>query len=146
MAVATLKKRSQFQRVRGGARWSGPAFLMEGKARSGAPPATDAKTGAGAGVSNAGHSAASVDGPRFGFTITRKLGGAVVRNRMRRRIKAALADVAKACADPRFDYVIVARSAAVDRPFAEIRADLELAFRRIHAHAGQNRRSEKQGR
>jgi ribonuclease P protein component len=134
MAIATLKKRSEFQRVRGGGRWSGPAFLMEGRPR---PNTTATTLGQGAIVAatrgRRGPDAPSGDLPRFGFTITRKLGGAVIRNRMRRRIKAALAAVAGTCADPRFDYVIVARPAALDRAFADIRSDLEFAFRRVHS-------------
>src|SRR5262245_25614881 len=71
-------------------------------------------------------------GPRFGFTVTKKLGGAVVRNRVRRRLKAALVEVVQSCADPHFDYVVVARDAALKQPFEALKADLEGAFRRVH--------------
>lgn len=108
MRLTTLKRRSEFQKVRGGGRYSGPAFLMEGVKRSG----DDA-------------------GPRFGFTVTKKLGGAVVRNRIRRRLRAALTEVSAQLADPAFDYVIVARSPALDRSFLELRADFVAAFDRI---------------
>ena len=80
--------------------------------------------------------------PRFGFTVTKKLGGAVVRNRIRRRLKAAIALVAAALARPNHDYVIVARREALDRPFADLKKDLERALQRVHhpAAADTNRR------
>ena len=109
--LLTLKKRAEFQRVRGGSRVGTPGFLIEGKRR----PRDDDT------------------GPRFGFTITKKLGGAVVRNKMRRRLKAALAETSSRLADHRFDYVIVARPEAYDRPFRSLIEDFEMAFRRLHA-------------
>lgn len=108
----TLKRRSEFQRVRGGGRWSTPAFLVEGKPRD---PA-----------------GSTIRGPRFGFTVTKKLGGAVTRNRIRRRLKSAIDDVANDFSQPQFDYVIVARMPALDRDYTLIKADLQLAFRRVH--------------
>ena len=115
-AIVTLKLRAEFQRVRGGGRASMPAFLLEGKPR---PPPAD-------GVP------ASV-GPRFGLTITKKLGNAVVRNRIRRRFKAALAGLAATHAAPDMDYVVVARSPAFDQDFAALAADLKNALRRVEA-------------
>lgn len=108
MRLATLKKRAEFQRVRGGGRYSGPAFVLEGRKRAG-----------------------EASGARFGFTVTKKLGGAVVRNRMRRRLKAALVEVVAMCADPAFDYVVVARPPAVDRPFTDLCKDFAAAFERV---------------
>ena len=69
---------------------------------------------------------------RFGFTITKKLGNAVTRNRIRRRLKAAFRTVAPDHAKPGFDYVVVARGAAFDRPFAALVADLEKALDALH--------------
>ena len=115
MRISTLKKRAEFQRVRGGGRASLPAFVLEGKARVAADVA---------------------ETPRFGFTVTKKLGGAVVRNRIRRRLKAALSAVAKDLAEPRFDYVIVARDVALTRPFDGLCSDLVAAFQRVRTGAG----------
>lgn len=111
MRIATLRKRAEFQRVRGGGRASTSSFVLEGKARV---PSADAQA-------------------RFGFTVTKKLGGAVVRNRIRRRLKAAIGELVVRMADRQFDYVIVARDAALERPFVELVSDLELAFKRVHA-------------
>jgi ribonuclease P protein component len=74
-------------------------------------------------------------GPRFGFAVTKKLGNAVTRNRIRRRLKAALSELAPSLAQPGYDYVVVARSAAFDRSFAEIRSDLTRAFAILHREA-----------
>lgn len=73
------------------------------------------------------------DGPRFGFTITKKLGNAVTRNRIRRRLKAAISQLAPHKAQAGYDYVVVARSAALDRPFGDIVADLTKAFAIVHS-------------
>ncbi|MGI9524526.1 MAG: ribonuclease P protein component [Hyphomicrobiaceae bacterium] len=108
MTVVTLKKRREFLRLRGGKRWSTPGFLLEGRPRQDGQPVTD--------------------GPRFGFTVTKKMGNAVRRNRIRRRLKAAIESVAATRADPRFDYVILARRPALDRAFHMICSDLETAF------------------
>lgn len=70
-------------------------------------------------------------GPRFGFTVTKKLGNAVVRNRIRRRLKAAVTAVAPDLAVDGHDYVLVARKAALDRPFTDILADLRQALNHL---------------
>src|SRR5262249_53876614 len=105
--------------VRGGGRWTASGFVLEGKAR----PMTST---AAARIDAAG------SGPRFGFTVTKKLGSAVVRNRIRRRLRAALAEVVKDCADPYFDYVVIARDAALNQPFELLKSDLETALQRVH--------------
>ena len=116
MAIVTLKKRPEFLSVRGGTRASVTSFLMEAKRRP------------------EGHKALA--GPRFGFTVTKKLGGAVVRNRIRRRIKSAIAEVSAEGARDGFDYVIVARAAALERPYQEILSDVRRAFSLIHKNPG----------
>jgi ribonuclease P protein component len=68
---------------------------------------------------------------RVGFTASRKVGGAVVRNRARRRLKALAARVVAARARPGWDYVLVARGAAVSRPWSAMVGDLEAAFDRL---------------
>lgn len=77
-----------------------------------------------------------IQAARFGFTVTKKLGNAVRRNRIRRRLKAAVAALAKTHAAAGFDYVIVARNAAFDRPYADLVADLATALQRVHGEGG----------
>lgn len=107
--------------MRGGIRASVPVCLLEAKPR---PPGSAKAPGPAA-------------GPRFGFTVTKKLGGAVVRNRIRRRLKAAITALAASEAKDGFDYVIVARQAAHDRPFPDMLADLTRAFRGVHKPQGE---------
>ncbi len=127
MPLETLKRRAEFLAVRGGARCATPAFVLETKKRSQPQPADGTSL------------------PRFGFTITKKIGNAVVRNRIRRRLKAALTPLAAVAAVPTHDYVVVARLRAFDIPFAELQKDLERALQRVH-HAGAARHGRKPNR
>jgi len=71
--------------------------------------------------------------PRFGLTVTKKTGGAVVRNRIRRRLRAALASATALAARPGHDYVIIARTELLTMPYAVLVETLGGAFRDIHA-------------
>ncbi|WP_072369702.1 ribonuclease P protein component [Hyphomicrobium sp. NDB2Meth4] len=122
MAPATLKKRSEFLWVRGGRRWSAPTFVLEARARRDEPEPGPA---------------------RFGFTVSKKVGGAVQRNRIRRRFRALTAALRADQMLPGFDYVIIARTGAIDRAFPDLRADLDLALTRVHQPPGQKRRGSK---
>lgn len=64
---------------------------------------------------------------RVGFTATRTLGGAVIRNRARRRLKEAVRRAASAAA-PGIDYVVIARAGTIDRPFDALIGDVGTAF------------------
>jgi ribonuclease P protein component len=69
---------------------------------------------------------------RLGFTITRKVGTAVERNRIRRRLRVAAPRVAEIEARPGHDYVIVARRGLIDAPFETVLSELAAAFARVH--------------
>ncbi|MDX2290569.1 MAG: ribonuclease P protein component [Hyphomicrobiaceae bacterium] len=125
MPLLTLKRRREFLRIRGGSRWATPAFVLEAKLRE--PAHTTAQS---ANVVPAQQDSAAA---RFGFTITKKLGNAVVRNRIRRRLKDAfLRHVDQAAAG--CDYVVVARAAALDRSFSLVLADVATALERVGRH------------
>lgn len=66
-----------------------------------------------------------------GFTVTRKIGGAVVRNRARRRLREAVRSLPVASFAPGWNYVVVARGAALTCPFTQLRTDLEACLRRL---------------
>ena len=70
-------------------------------------------------------------GPRLGLTASRKVGGAVVRNRARRRLREAARRVLPDKAPKDFDYVIVARAATPARKFASLVKDLEQALAKL---------------
>ncbi len=71
--------------------------------------------------------------PRVGYTVSRKVGGAVVRNRARRRLKAAAQQVMTRHARPELDYVVIGRAATVERDFAALLSDLGQAMKRLDA-------------
>jgi ribonuclease P protein component len=71
-------------------------------------------------------------GPRVGFTVSRRVGNAVVRNRVRRRLRA-VAERVLPRAEPHADYVLIGRQGTVARPFAELVEDLETALARLGA-------------
>ena len=84
----------------------------------------------------------SLEAFRLGFTASRKVGGAVRRNRARRRLRAAAGQVMPRHAAPGMDYVLVARAETVTRSFAALLEDLETALRRVKAwRAGMARAS-----
>ena len=71
---------------------------------------------------------------RVGFTASRKVGNAVTRNRAKRRLRAAAAEVLPRQGRPGTDYVIVARAATGERGYMELVADLETALRQLDRH------------
>ncbi|HXW70764.1 MAG TPA: ribonuclease P protein component [Methylocella sp.] len=68
---------------------------------------------------------------RFGFTVTKRIGGAVQRNRIRRRLKEALRLLDPLPARAGYDYVIVAKPEALALPFRTLQAELTRALRSI---------------
>ncbi len=72
---------------------------------------------------------------RFGFTATKKLGNAVMRNRIRRRLKEMVRLVAPVHARNGHDYVLIARDVAATRPFHVLERDLIAALAAVHAPA-----------
>ncbi len=72
---------------------------------------------------------------RLGFTVSRKVGNAVARNRARRRLKAAADEVMPGRVARHRDYVIIGRNATLDRRFPDLVGDLETALEKIGAMA-----------
>ena len=68
---------------------------------------------------------------RVGYTASRRVGGAVERNRARRRLRAAVAAVMPQHAKRGHDYVVIARTGSLRRPFGALVHDLEAALRRL---------------
>lgn len=65
---------------------------------------------------------------RVGITVTKKIGKAVTRNRIRRRLREAVRAVAAEAGEPGCDYVLIARAAAYDRAFPDLLDDLRRAL------------------
>ncbi len=72
---------------------------------------------------------------RVGYTASRRVGGAVARNRAKRRLRAAVARVMPERAKAGQDYVVIARAATLDRDFEDLLRDLETALARVDAKA-----------
>lgn len=108
-----LHDRSQFLAVREGEKRRGPLFLLEvRKTRDGSEP------------------------PRVGYTVTKKSGNAVERNRIRRRLKEAVRQHAGRDMAGGTDYVIVGRAEVLGAGFADLVEELR---RRIRMTEGERR-------
>ncbi|MDL2352392.1 MAG: ribonuclease P protein component [Pseudomonadota bacterium] len=67
---------------------------------------------------------------RFGITVTKKIGNAVIRNRMKRRFRALLREALPALGLPAHDHVLIGRDGGVERDFAKLREELTAALAR----------------
>ena len=72
---------------------------------------------------------------RVGFTVSKKVGNAVIRNRVRRRLREIARQVMPVQARPDLDYVLVGRQGALERDFAVMRQELVEALKRLKALA-----------
>jgi ribonuclease P protein component len=96
------KRRSAFKAVAGGRKVSRPGFVLQALTRD----------------------AADTRAPKFGFTVTKKIGNAVVRNRIRRRLKEAVRLAAPGVAMHGTEYVLIGRRAALTLQFDQLVTDL----------------------
>ena len=127
-ALPHLKRRAEFLRVAGaGRKWVAPGLILQVLRREPAPvsPSVDAaRSSRTAGEEIGGF-------VRVGFTASRKVGIAVARNRARRRLRAAVAEIMPGHAAPGHDYVLVARAATLTRPYSALVEDLKTGLRRL---------------
>ena len=105
-APRTLKKRAEFLRVRAsGRRWAAAGLVLQMRARGDGAPM------------------------KVGYTVSRKVGNAVERNRVRRRLRAAVRESPDL--RPGRDYVVIGRRAALSRRWDALVADLKAAADRV---------------
>jgi len=69
---------------------------------------------------------------RVGFTVTKKIGGAVVRNRMKRRLRALASEIVPTKGFPGADHVMIGRPKGIERDFGLLRSELGQALDRLH--------------
>jgi ribonuclease P protein component len=103
--LTTLKKRADFLAANGGRRASTPGFILLVRDRKDADAAM-----------------------RVGFTVTKKIGGAVVRNRMKRRFRALAREIVPAKGFAGSDHVMIGRARGVERDFGLLRTELTKAL------------------
>ena len=72
---------------------------------------------------------------RAGFTVTKKVGNSVVRNRLKRRLREIVHLVLPAHGHPGADHVLIGRDSGLTRDFAVLLADLEKALAKAHLPA-----------
>lgn len=115
LALVRLKTRADFLRVAAQRRkWATPGLILQAAPT---PPAVAPEAGGGV--------------VRVGFTCSKKVGNAVTRNRARRRLKAAVAEVFPELARPGTDYVVIGRAETVARPYSLLLQDLRTALKRV---------------
>jgi ribonuclease P protein component len=107
--LVRLTRRVEFQRVSRGRRISAETFTLQARRRE----ATERENSS---------------SPRVGLTVTKSVGGAVERNRVRRRLKEALRAARPLEAESDHDYVLMARREALGRRFAALVDDVRQAF------------------
>jgi ribonuclease P protein component len=117
IAIPHLKRRQEFVRVaREGRSWATPGLVLQ------VWRPNDCETVQG-----------GADAMRLGITVTRKVGKAVARNRIRRRLREAARFVLPRHAAPDGDYVLIGRPATLQRTFTLLVSDLGEALRRLGA-------------
>jgi ribonuclease P protein component len=103
--LGTIKKRADFVAANSGKRMTTPGFILLVRDRKDADPSI-----------------------RVGFTVTKKIGGAVVRNRMKRRFRALAREIVPARGFPGSDHVMIGRARGVERDFGLLRNELVSAL------------------
>jgi len=70
---------------------------------------------------------------RVGFTVTKKIGNAVVRNRMKRRFRALARETLPELGIPGADHVLIGRAGGMERDYASLTSELKRALKKLSA-------------
>lgn len=106
--VAVIKRRADFVAANRGLRVARPGFVLLAHPNGGL-------------------------GKRYGVTVTKKIGNAVVRNRMKRRFRELLRAALRKAGLPDHDHVLIGREGGIEREFAKLREELDVALARAAA-------------
>ncbi len=106
--LITIRKRADFLAANAGLRAATPGFVLLVRNRSDSDPSI-----------------------RVGFTVTKKIGGAVVRNRMKRRFRALAREVMTTNGVLGADHVMIGRANGIERDFKLLRDELISALERL---------------
>ncbi len=136
--VGRLRTRPDFLKAAAaGAKWVTPGLILQARRR---PPPAAAHSG-----KPTFRTSVEKGEVRVGFTVSRKVGNAVRRNRARRRLRAAAAEVIPDFGQPGCDYVLIGSARTLDRPYNELVEDLRTALGRIGPTQDRRRRSDGSG-
>lgn len=111
MTISVLRKRADFLAANKGLRVARPGFVLLALPNRGL-------------------------GKRFGITVTKRIGNAVVRNRMKRRFRELLREKLPAEGLPDHDHVLIGREGGIERDYGKLREELGAALARAAAGKG----------
>ena len=115
MTLSVIRKRADFLAANRGLRVARPGFVLLARPNGG-------------------------QGKRFGITVTKKIGNAVVRNRMKRRFRELLRDALPREGLADHDHVLIGRAGGVERDFSQLRSELSVALERAASGKGDKAR------
>ncbi|QPC98332.1 ribonuclease P protein component [Qipengyuania soli] len=110
-SLSVIRKRSDFLAANRGLRVARPGFVLLANPNGG-------------------------KGKRFGITVTKKIGNAVVRNRMKRRFRELLWAALPEQGLPDHDHILIGREGGVERDFATLKDELSAALARASEGKG----------
>jgi ribonuclease P protein component len=112
LRLSSLTRRADFLAANRGRRAPMPGFVLLVRPRDDGDPAI-----------------------RLGITVTKKIGGAVVRNRMKRRFRSLARDLLPEKGIAGADHVLIGRQGGIERDFKLLRAELEKALTKLAKHS-----------
>lgn len=116
-AIQVIRKRADFLAANRGKRFVAPDFVLLCHPRPDSHPE-------------------SPDLKRFGITVTKKIGNAVTRNRMKRRFRALIAETLAEHGLAGSDHILIGRKQARERSFADMKSDLIKGLNHLARKAG----------
>jgi ribonuclease P protein component len=119
-SLSTLTRRADFVAANSGLRVARPGFVLLAKPNQG-------------------------QGKRFGITVTKRIGNAVVRNRMKRRFRALVREILPEQGLADTDHVLIGREGGVERDFSRLRDELMAALERAREGKGDPPRKRRGG-
>ena len=110
-----LRKRPQFLKVTAnGRKWITPGFILQVRPHN-----------------REEINIVAYENVRVGYTVSKSVGNAVVRNRVKRRLRSLVSNVLLPYANYNMDCVLIGRKNAFDRPFEYMVSDMKIAFQKL---------------